>query len=88
MELVPLTAKGLLFPIPPPGVALAVAILEDSVVEVELGCRGSARRRDRGYRRNAWVLGGYPELACQGAPSETLDSGEGHCSGEARRSGC
>ena len=35
-ELVPLAPKGLLFPFPLLWVALAVAILEDSVVEVEL----------------------------------------------------
>ena len=33
----PPIAKGLRFPLPLLGVALAVAILEDSVVEVELG---------------------------------------------------
>ena len=36
-ELVPLIAKALLFSLPLLGVALAAAILEDSVVEVELG---------------------------------------------------
>ena len=36
-ESVPLAPKGLPFPFPLLGVALAVVILEDSVVDIELG---------------------------------------------------